>query len=453
MEVESKSMLFTKKKRFSHSTILSTISLFSLFLILILFHAQPSPSFSPASKPGDSKLRNSVTFLPLKDTRFANTAMEGNTWFMSSLSDTFEENESEYLHFPSDASNGRLLCIKGNDIKDGTKNSYALAYPEGLPNSTTFLKGLAFVSDTFYDYGNLWHGLTAMMPFVGWSMKNGCAKPARLVLFHSGELRVTEKMGLWIQNLMQANFGQVQVEEFEKGEGPYCFEKAVVMRHNVGKMGKKKKLQVSDLLRCKAREFCGINPNGRRREVNVRGEPSIRLTLLMRRGSRSFKNPTAVTAVFSRECVAVDGCTLKVVQSEDLDFCDQVRLMTNTDVLASPHGAQLTNMLFMDRNSSIMEFFPKGWLELAGIGQYAHHWMADQSGMTHRGAWWDPYADKECPEPNKQLECFLFYKDGRVGHNETYFAEWTRTVLKQVRTSKLEQDIESSQRDSNVCLC
>lgn len=57
-------------------------------------------------------------------------------------------------------------------------------------------------------------------------------------------------MGSWLQNLMQANFGEVAVEEFKKGDGPYCFEKAVVMRHNVGAMGKEKKLQVFDLLRC-----------------------------------------------------------------------------------------------------------------------------------------------------------------------------------------------------------
>lgn len=119
-----------------------------------------------------SKLRDSVTFLPLKDIRFAKTAVEGNTWFMNSLSDTYEENESQYLYFHLEASKGRLLCLKGNDKRDGTKNSYALAWPEGLPNSTTLLKGLTFVSDAFYDYKNLWHGLTAMFPFVGWSMKN-----------------------------------------------------------------------------------------------------------------------------------------------------------------------------------------------------------------------------------------------------------------------------------------
>lgn len=96
------------------------------------------------------------------------------------------------------------------------------------------------------------------------------------------------------------------------------------MRHNVGKIGKHRKLQVCDLLRCKAREFCGINPAGRRKEVNVRGQPSIRLTLLMTRGSRSFKDPTAGINVFSRQCAMVDRCMLEVVQSEDLNFCDQV---------------------------------------------------------------------------------------------------------------------------------
>ncbi|XP_034205811.1 uncharacterized protein LOC117619865 [Prunus dulcis] len=418
MEVKSRAKAFTKNKSFSHLTILISIGLFSLFLILILFHAQASPfgftSLSTSSASWDffkkwrgtemdanlsSKLQDLVTFLPLKDIRFAKTAVEGNTWFMNSLIDTYEENESQYLYLPSEASKGRLLCLKGNDKRDGTKNSYALAWPEGLPNSTTLLKGLTFDAQSHQ----------------GW------------YFFHWGELR--DQMGWWIQNVMQASFGQVPVEVLEKGDdGPYCFEKAVVMRHNVGKIGKLRKLQVSDLLRCKAREFCGINPAGRRKEVNVRGQPSIRLTLLMTRGSRSFKDPTAGINVFSRQCAMVDGCMLEVVQSEDLNFCDQ-----------------LTNMLFMNGNSSIMEFFSRGWLKLARVGQNVYHWMADQSGMKHRCAWWDPHTDKECPDPTKQLECFLLYKDSQLGHTETYFAEWARTVLKQVRTSKQEQTIQSSQ--------
>ncbi|XP_039159959.1 uncharacterized protein LOC108955504 [Eucalyptus grandis] len=231
---------------------------------------------------------------------------------MSSLSDTVEENEAEYLYFPSQGSKGRILCIKGRDSRDGSKNSYALAWPESLPESATLLEGLTFVSDTYYDYLNLWHGLYAVAPFVGWSMKNQCLKPTRWVLFHWGELR--SKMGAWAQNLMRATYGDVAVEVLTGGgDGPYCFERAVVMRHNIENMGKKKRVQVSEQLRCKARGFCGINTSSKVNEVNERGEPVVNMTLLMRRGSRSFKNASAVVNVFTRECERVDGCALSVV--------------------------------------------------------------------------------------------------------------------------------------------
>ena len=353
MEVETGRKAPTKRKS-SFYSIKLIICVFVLFLFVILFQAETSSfdsySLSPTASSWAffkkwkglalqanhgtshsditdstiiSKLRESVTFLPLKDLRFSETAMSGNTWFMSSLNDTYEENEAEYLYFPSKASKGRLLCIKGRDVRDGTKNSYALAWPESLPDKTLLMKGLTFVSDSYYDYVNLWHGVCAMAPFVGWSMKNECLRPTRWVLYHWGELR--NSMGKWLQNLMQATNGEVLVEGFEKGDdGPYCFEKAIVMRHNLGNMGKEKKLEVFDLLRCKARGFCGINQADRGREVNERGEPIIRLTLLMRRGSRSFRNASAVTDIFARECARVEGCLLKVIQSEDLTFCDQV---------------------------------------------------------------------------------------------------------------------------------
>jgi hypothetical protein len=105
-----------------------------------------------------------------------------------------------------------------------------------------------------------------MAPFVGWSIKKKSLKPTRLVLFHWGELR--SKMGSWLQHLMQANFGAVKIERFE---GPYCFEKTVViMRHNEGSMGKERNLQVFDLLRCNARRFCDISPGGKGQETSER---------------------------------------------------------------------------------------------------------------------------------------------------------------------------------------
>ncbi|KAH7849346.1 hypothetical protein Vadar_016599 [Vaccinium darrowii] len=215
-------------------------------------------------------------------------------------------------------------------------------------------------------------------------------------------------MGSWVWNLAKANFGDIEIEKFGNGDGPYCFEKAVVMRHDIERIGELKKLRVFDLLRCKARKHCGMDPLGRRKEMTERGLPIIRLILLMRRGARSFKN------------------------------AEVVRAMTNTDNLVSPHGAQHTNMLFMDRGSSVVEFFPKGWLETAGTGQYVFLWMADQSGVKHQGAWRGTVG-QECPNPKHEWEWFLFHKNNKVGHNETYFAEWARKVLNDVRVTKLEQ--------------
>ncbi|GAB2232259.1 hypothetical protein Droror1_Dr00011291 [Drosera rotundifolia] len=428
------------------------------FLPRIDLSSSISSSSLPASRQQDkgkhelkaliTKLQNSVTFLPLKDLRFKKTAMEGHTWFMSSLNDTYEENEAEYLYFPSENSNGRLLCIKATTRVDGMNNSYALAWPESLPKSAKFLKGLSFISSTYYDYVNLWHGLSAFAPFVGWSMKHRCVKPTRWLFFVQGSPQKTT--GSWLQKVMEGNFGDISIESFqEAGDVPYCFEKALVMRHDLGHMGLNRKHEVYQQIRCNARSFCAIKPEGKGRDFNENGVPNIRLTLLMRKGSRSFKDPQAVTEIFRKECAKVEGCILEVSQSEDLSFCDQVKVLTYTDILASTHGAQMTNMIFMDQNSTVMECFPKGWLEFAGIGQYAHHWLAAQSGMKHPDAYWETLDKIECPRPKDASSCFNFYKNGQVGHNETFFAEWIRSVLKDVKYNKEKQDANNFA----VCTC
>ncbi|KAK6136253.1 hypothetical protein DH2020_030016 [Rehmannia glutinosa] len=302
------------------------------------------------------------------------------------------------------------------------------------------MKGLTFVSYNHYNYDNIWHGLSAVVPFVAWHIKNKCAsRPVRWVLYHWGELRTT--MGPWLSSLMEATFGEpLNIEKFDRIEGgPACFEQAVVMRHNEGGMSREKRLQVYDLLRCKARIFCNISL------VNENGFPVIGMTMFMRTGPRSFKNEYAVIGIFRNACRKVDGCKLIVAYANNLTFCQQVKLMSRTDVLVSPHGAQLTNMFFMDRNSSVMEFFPKGWLKLAGIGQYVYHWIASWSGMNHRGAWRDTGGDR-CPFPEDDRRCMSIYKNARIGYNESYFSEWARNVLSDVKLRKA-QDISKKNRN------
>ncbi|XAR53107.1 hypothetical protein NMG60_11021512 [Bertholletia excelsa] len=99
-------------------------------------------------------------------------------------------------------------------------------------------------------------------------------------------------------------------------------------------------------------------------------------------------------------------------------------------------------MFLMDRNSSVMEFFPKGWLKLAGVGQYVHHWIASWSGMVHQGAWRDPTGDR-CPYGNDDdRRCMSMFKNGKIGQNETYFAEWAGRVLQEVKARKVETAVK-----------
>ena len=131
----------------------------------------------------------------------------------------------------------------------------------------------------------------------------------------------------------------------------------------------------------------------------------------------------------------------------------QVKLMSLTDILISPHGAQMTNLFMMDRNSSIMEFFPKGWKELAGVGQLVYRWMASWSGMKHQGYWRDPVGDP-CPYPENDRRCMSFYKNGRIGCNETQFSEWAKNVLAEVKARKLEEaSLKSTAPTSAGCAC
>ncbi|GAB2267998.1 hypothetical protein Dimus_002975 [Dionaea muscipula] len=453
---------------YSPKTFIFYLLAVSLLALFVLFQAPSLPqssswsfvSFNNYTGELDSmaeKLRSSVTFLPLKDLRYADAALNGHTWFMSSLYDTHVEGEVQYQKFPSESSQGRILCIKGHDTHDGSWNYYALAWPGFLPRNATLLKGLTFVSYNHYNYDNIWHGLSSVVPFVAWHLKNGCkVRPARWVLYHWGELRT--KMGVWLRTLMEATFdGHVYIEGFkddglDDGDGgiPVCFEEAVVMRHNEGGMSREKRMEVYDLMRCKARVYCNVSKTQERTE---RGSPVIGMTMFMRTGPRSFRNQSEVIDIFRKACAEVDGCRSSVAYSSNLTFCEQVKLMSSADVLVSPHGAQLTNMFLMDRNSSVMEFFPRGWLKLAGIGQYVYHWIASWSGMRHQGAWRDPTgtgdSGEQCQYREDDRRCMSVFKNARISHNATYFAEWARNVLTdQVNVRKLELAARSSSSTS-----
>ncbi|XP_011622560.2 uncharacterized protein LOC18431988 isoform X2 [Amborella trichopoda] len=373
----------------------------------------------------ERKLKYSITFLPLKDLSFEKTADDGHTWFMSSFKEKMENPTLGNLYFPSNSSKGRILCILGRDRSDGAKNSYGLAWKEHLPRNFTLLPGLTFVSNNYWDYKNLWHGLTTLVPFVWWHKFNECAVPDRFVLYHWGE--IVSKMGSWISEVLHASFGRmVPVDVLDYGDGPVCFERAVIYRRGISHVSLEKRMEVFDIIRCKARQFCRVAVG---QDLDL-GDSTFNFTLLTRAGNRSFRNESIIASIFEEECKKVIGCRFRAVRADGLSFCDQVQLMSTTQVVATVHGAQLANMIFMSKGSHIMEIFPKGWLELAGAGQYVFHWLADWMGMKHEGTWRDTEGP-ECPYPERgDLECFFFYKDRQVGFNRTFLSSWASNVLK-----------------------
>ncbi|GLJ46613.1 hypothetical protein SUGI_0982170 [Cryptomeria japonica] len=385
-------------------------------------------------------LRRSVDFLPLRDVNMGSIYEEDRTWFMSTVRERSENGNPELSYFPSEGSNGKILCLKGGNRSNGTLNSYAFAWPNYLPPNSSLVAGLSLISDSFYDYINPWHGMSTLVVAASWRMENQCEAPQRFVLYHKGE--IVTSMGSYISSVLLAALDrQVQVQEL--GDTPLCFEKAVVYRRGLGHMSLPKRIAMFDMIRCKARKFCKIAESQR----IIEGIRTINVTLFSRTGARSFKNESLVASVVAGECNKVPGCKFRLLRSVNLSFCEQVEAMSRTDILVSVHGAQLTNMIFMEKGSSVMEMFPKGWLEGAGVGQYVFHWLASWTGMNHEGTYRDSEGP-DCPNPQEQTLCFSFHKDRQVGHNQTFLAQWTSEVLTkfQNRTS-----FETSQPSTCPC--
>lgn len=134
----------------------------------------------------------------------------------------------------------------------------------------------------------------------------------------------------WLETLMEATFGgALYVEGFDDGDDDMvvCFEEAVVMRHNEGGMSRERRMEVYDLMRCKARVYCNVSMEGRDVHDSDQGVVDVGMTLLLREGGRSFRNDSAVVGVFGRECEKVAGCRLRVAYASNLSFCEQVQLL------------------------------------------------------------------------------------------------------------------------------
>ena len=123
-----------------------------VFAALCYLQFRTLSRFSPTIPPCDDnsrraavddlvgRLRASVTFLPLRDTR-----KRAGEWFVSAINDSSEpEGEAKNLVLPSAAFSGRVLCVHAPPRSDA---AYALAWRDALPRGAALRPGLAFVSE------------------------------------------------------------------------------------------------------------------------------------------------------------------------------------------------------------------------------------------------------------------------------------------------------------------
>ena len=80
----------------------------------------------------------------------------------------------------------------------------------------------------------------------------------------------------------------------------------------------------------------------------------------------------------------------EIFDFDNIDFQQQVAIIVNTSILVSLHGGALTNMIFMEPGSTIVEFLPKQIMNdkcyfiLAGTMKHRYHYLScEMDGESH----------------------------------------------------------------------
>ena len=134
-------------------------------------------------------------------------------------------------------------------------------------------------------------------------------------------------------------------------------------------------------------------------ETNV---TTVRIGILDRQKTRRLQNLEAIIRAIARKMQKEPLLRAKFIVSdfEDMTFQDQVRFLSQTDVLVSPHGAQLTGIPLLPNCASVLELFPTGYL----IPQYFGS-LAAVAGVKHSYMYMGgPEPDREAKVAMKTLE-------------------------------------------------
>lgn len=105
-----------------------------------------------------------------------------------------------------------------------------------------------------------------------------------------------------------------------------------------------------DMLRAAAFHYANVRPQRERERLHVMA--------VQRKGKRRIVNFDALVAALRD----MEEIATREVMLEEWTPLEQVRLFADADVVVSPHGAGLTNVLFLLPRSGVVELFPPNFV-------------------------------------------------------------------------------------------
>lgn len=125
----------------------------------------------------------------------------------------------------------------------------------------------------------------------------------------------------------------------------------------------------------------------------------VRIGFIDRKQSRSLQNIGAIIRTIERSPLGQQGVLFQTVYFETASFEEQIEFMATSDIIVTPHGAQLTSIPFMPVCGRILEFFPAGYHVPAFFGS-----LAAVSGIAHSFMYLGTKKEKELAVGMKDLD-------------------------------------------------
>lgn len=148
--------------------------------------------------------------------------------------------------------------------------------------------------------------------------------------------------GSWVDGLTEQLFGKMKVIYSDELATPLCGKKVYVPGTTVGML---QGPYEAHLFRSRVYSNLGIKPK-------ILNRAHLRVTIL-ERVKRRVTNVDEITQILEERRLSY-----RSVQLDLLSFKEQVTLMSETDLLIAAHGADLTNVMFMQQESAVLELFP-----------------------------------------------------------------------------------------------